>query len=148
MQTTRIPARDTPFQGRPFGRGKGATVRHNTCAKAARLSLDSGIVGPGERLIIVVGNYGSGKTEVAVNLALRLASQGARVQLADLDLVNPYFRSREVRELLEAQGIRVVLPPPRLASSDLPIVVPEIRGMLRPPAGTRSIFDVGGDDVE
>jgi hypothetical protein len=104
-------------------------------------------VGPGERLIIVVGNYGSGKTEVAVNLALALAGQGATVQLADLDLVNPYFRSREARELLEAQGIRVVVPPCRLASSDLPIVVPEIRGMLRPPSGTRTIFDVGGDDV-
>ena len=104
-------------------------------------------MGPGERLIIVVGNYGSGKTEVAINLALALAGQGAAVQLADLDLVNPYFRSREARDLLEAQGIRVVVPPRRLASSDLPIVVPEIRGMLRPPPGTRTIFDVGGDDV-
>jgi hypothetical protein len=112
-----------------------------------RLSVDRDILGSEERLIIVVGNYGSGKTEVAVNLALLLAGQGASVQLADLDLVNPYFRSREVRELLEAHGIRVVLPPPRLASSDLPILVPEIRGMLRPPAGSRTIFDVGGDDV-
>jgi hypothetical protein len=88
-----------------------------------------------DRLIFVVGSYGSGKTEIAVNLAFLLAARGATVQLADLDLVNPYFRSREARELLEAQGIRVVVPPPRLASSDLPIVVPEIRGMLRPPAG-------------
>lgn len=95
----------------------------------------------------MVGNYGSGKTEIAVNLAFLLAARGATVQLADLDLVNPYFRSREARELLEAQGIRVVVPPPRLASSDLPIVVPEIRGMLRPPAGTISLFDIGGDDV-
>jgi hypothetical protein len=109
--------------------------------------VDRGIVGPGERLIFVVGNYGSGKTEVAVNLALVLARRGATVQLADLDLVNPYFRSREARDLLEAEGIRVVLPPPQLASADLPIVVPEIRGMLRPPAGTHSIFDIGGDDV-
>ena len=112
-----------------------------------RLSVDSGILGPSDRLIIVVGNYGSGKTEVAVNLALALVRQGAAVQLADLDLVNPYFRSREARELLEAEGIRVVVPPRRLASSDLPIVVPEIRGMLRPPSGTCNIFDVGGDDV-
>jgi len=95
----------------------------------------------------MVGNYGSGKTEVAVNLALALARQGTGVALADLDVVNPYFRSREARDLLEAEGIRVVMPPRRLASSDLPIVVPEIRGMLRPPSGTCNIFDVGGDDV-
>jgi hypothetical protein len=107
----------------------------------------SGIVGPKERLIIVVGNFGSGKTEVAVNLALVLAESGARVQLADLDLVNPYFRSREARELLESHGIRVVIPPPRLAAADLPILLPEIKGMLRPAAGSHVVFDVGGDDV-
>ncbi len=99
------------------------------------------------RLLALVGGYGSGKTEVAVNLALELAAGGTRVQLADLDLVNPYFRCREALELLEAHGVRVVAPPGGQASADLPIVLPEVLGLLDPPAGTLSLLDVGGDDV-
>ena len=60
--------------------------------------------------MLLVGDYGSGKTEVSVNLALRLASEsstGAQVAIADLDLVNPYFRCREAAEPLTAAGIRV-----------------------------------------
>lgn len=105
------------------------------------------VVRPGERLIAIVGNYGSGKTELSVNLALQLARAGRRVQIADLDLVNPYFRCREARNLMEAHGIRVVVPPGAQAWADLPIVLPEIRGMLHPPEDVVTIFDVGGDDV-
>ena len=102
---------------------------------------------PSERLVIIVGNYGSGKTEVAVNLAVGLAKAGKRVQIADLDIVNPYFRSREARATMEAQGIRVVIPPGDQAFADLPIVVPQIKAMLEPQGDDFSIFDVGGDDV-
>lgn len=105
------------------------------------------IVQPGDRLIAIVGNYGSGKTEVAVNLSLKLARRGLRIHIGDLDLVNPYFRCREASVLMQAHGIRVVVPPGAHAWADLPIVLPEIRGMLHPPAGTISILDVGGDDV-
>jgi hypothetical protein len=105
------------------------------------------IVRSGERVIAVVGSYGSGKTEVAVNLSLQLAGAGVRVQIADLDLVNPYFRCREARDLMTSHGIRVVVPPGAQVWADLPIVLPEIRGMLHPPDGVVSIFDVGGDDV-
>ena len=52
------------------------------------------------RLTIVTGHYGTGKTEFSVNLALALAKEGRPVALADLDIVNPYFRSRERRSLL------------------------------------------------
>ncbi|MCK6460565.1 MAG: cobalamin biosynthesis protein CbiA [Planctomycetes bacterium] len=100
-----------------------------------------------DRLVMVVGNYGSGKTEVSVNLAIRAAASGRRVRIADLDLVNPYFRCREARRLMEAHGISVVVPPGAQAWADLPIVVPEVLHMLSPPAGTLSLFDVGGDDV-
>ena len=55
------------------------------------------------RVSILTGHYGTGKTEVSVNLALALAAEGEQVMLADLDIVNPYFRSRERRDLLAAQ---------------------------------------------
>jgi hypothetical protein len=101
----------------------------------------------GDRVIAIVGNYGSGKTELAVNLSIQLAAAGRRVHIADLDIVNPYFRCREARQLMEAHGIRVVVPPGAQIFADLPIILPEIRGMLRPPDGAMSILDVGGDDV-
>jgi len=107
----------------------------------------NGVVDASERVVMVVGNYGSGKTEVAVNLALHLAKAGRTVQIADLDIVNPYFRSREARRLMEEQGIRVVVPPGDQAYADLPIILPEIAGMLHPPEGVLTLFDVGGDDV-
>lgn len=99
------------------------------------------------RVVAIVGNYGSGKTEAAVNLALSLAAAGAAVQIADLDLVNPYFRCREAAHLMRDAGIRVVVPPGAQAFADLPIVVPEVRALWTPPPGTVSLFDVGGDDV-
>ena len=105
------------------------------------------VVDSGDRLVMVVGNYGSGKTEVCVNLAIALTRAGWSVQIADLDLVNPYFRCREAQWRMEAHGIRVVYPPGPQAWADLPILLPEIRGMLRPPHGELTIFDVGGDDV-
>ena len=105
------------------------------------------IVRPDDGLVMVVGNYGSGKTEIAVNLAIQLAEAGRSVHMADLDIVNPYFRSREARRLMETHGIRVVVPPGAQAFADLPIILPELYGMLHPRDGLVSLFDVGGDDV-
>ena len=64
---------------------------------------------PEQPVVLIVGNYGSGKTEVAVNLAIRLSEQH-KVSIADLDIVNPYFRCREAREEMESFGIRVINP--------------------------------------
>ncbi|MCU0662934.1 MAG: cobalamin biosynthesis protein CbiA [Myxococcota bacterium] len=102
---------------------------------------------PKQRLLMIVGNYGSGKTEVSVNLALHLRRRGAAVSIADLDVVNPYFRCREAQVLMRQAGVRVVLPPGAQQQADLPIVVPEIKGMLEPEEGCYSLFDVGGDPV-
>ena len=96
---------------------------------------------------MVVGNYGSGKTEVSVNLAIFLRKHGYQVEIADLDIVNPYFRCREARALMEEHSIRVVVPPGAQSSADLPIVLPELKGMLRPDESRFTLFDVGGDDV-
>ena len=102
---------------------------------------------PDEHIVAVVGAFGSGKSEVTVNLALALTAAGRRVTLVDLDLVNPYFRSREARMLLESAGVRVIVPPGDQAWADLPIVVPEVFGALNPGAGETTLLDVGGDDV-
>lgn len=97
-------------------------------------------------VVLFVGNYGTGKTEVAVNFAIDSRAKGLHVSIADLDLVNPYFRSREVQPLLESFGIRVVAPPGALAGADLPILVPQVRGLIERPEGL-AVLDVGGDDV-
>jgi hypothetical protein len=102
---------------------------------------------PSDRLIVVVGNYGSGKTEVSVNLAIALTAKRFSVSIADLDIVNPYFRCREARILMEKHDIRVVVPPAALTWADLPIIVPEIKGMLNPKESQVNLFDVGGDEV-
>lgn len=100
---------------------------------------------PEDPIVLIVGNYGSGKTEVAVNLAIRLSAQ-RDVSIADLDIVNPYFRCREAREEMEAFGIRVINPKGEYQAADLPIILPEIRGAVLGEKGTL-IFDVGGDDA-
>lgn len=97
-------------------------------------------------VVIIVGNYGSGKTEVAVNLAVHQKRQGMDVRVADLDLVNPYFRAREARRMLESMGIGVILPPERLMQADLPILMPQVAGLIGAPTDL-AILDVGGDDA-
>ena len=99
----------------------------------------SGIVG-------IVGNYGSGKTEVSINLAVNRKRAGLDVRLADLDLVNPYFRTREARTQLERLGIDVILPPEQYLHADLPILSPVIAGMIKRTDGL-TLLDVGGDDA-
>jgi hypothetical protein len=97
--------------------------------------------------IIFVGNFGSGKTEVAVNFARLIRRQGeSPVHLIDLDVVNPYFRSREAIHVLAEEGINVVAPKGEKFYAELPIIVPEVRGLLLSSAG-RVILDVGGDDL-
>jgi hypothetical protein len=100
-----------------------------------------------EGLIIIVGNYGSGKTEVAVNLAFYAKRLGHRVTIADLDVVNPYFRCREQVEALEAEGIRVIAPKGAARWADVPAVQPEIKGAAQSDDDGVRIFDVGGDDA-
>lgn len=96
------------------------------------------------RLTLVTGHYGTGKTEFSVNLALALAAEGARVALADLDIVNPYFRSRERRELLEAAGVRLVATSQALADADVPALPAELHGVLED-REVRGVLDIGGD---
>lgn len=96
------------------------------------------------RLTLVTGHYGTGKTEFSVNLALALAAEGGRVALADLDIVNPYFRSRERRELLEAAGIWLVATSQALADADVPALPAELHTVLED-RDIRGVLDIGGD---
>jgi len=97
-------------------------------------------------LVVIVGNYGSGKTEVSINLAVNRKRAGLSVGIADLDLVNPYFRTREAKTTLTNLGIQVILPPEPYLQADLPILNPTIAGMIRD-TGELLILDVGGNDV-
>ena len=99
-----------------------------------------------EGIVAVVGNYGSGKTEVSINLAVNHKRSGFDVRIADLDLVNPYFRTREARGPLAELGIDVVLPPENLLQADLPVLSPAVSGLIRRP-GHLAVLDVGGEDL-
>ncbi len=97
-------------------------------------------------IVIICGNYGCGKTEIAINLAIDQKRKGSQVAVADLDLVNPYFRTREARKILAAFDVDLVLPPKQYLRADLPILDSRVAGMIRRPSGLR-ILDVGGEDV-
>jgi hypothetical protein len=99
-----------------------------------------------KRVTLLVGHFGSGKTEIALNGALELAANGARITLADLDVVKPYFRSRSARAILLDAGIELLAPTGANMHADLPIIVPQIRSHLRDP-NRRLIMDVGGDEI-
>lgn len=99
------------------------------------------------QVLVIVGGYGSGKSEVSVNLARYLArTDNEAVYLADLDVINPYFRSREAAAALAELGVKSLVPPGAQAQADLPIIIPEIKGAIQAPEG-KLILDVGGDDA-
>ena len=96
------------------------------------------------RLLIVTGHFGTGKTEFSVNLALALARAGEKVMMADLDIVNPYFRSRERREALEAAGVRLITSSQDSENADRPSLPAEILTVLED-RSYRGLLDIGGD---
>ncbi len=99
-----------------------------------------------EGIVIIVGNYGSGKTEIAINLAANRKRAGIDVRIADLDLINPYFRTREAKQGLAEIGVEVVMPPAKYFHADLPILSPDVAGLIMNPSRL-TILDAGGNDA-
>ena len=97
------------------------------------------------RVKILMGEFGSGKTELAINYALALRDQGADTAIVDIDLVKPYFRTRENSMILQKNGVLLVAPDKNLANADLPILPHELSRILH---GTTHevVMDVGGGE--
>lgn len=98
-----------------------------------------------KKITIVTGHYGSGKTNFSANLALKMAAEGKKVTVADLDIVNPYFRSADFAELFKQNGVTLAAPMYANTNLDIPAIsfdlerIAEEEGYL--------IIDVGGDDA-
>jgi len=95
------------------------------------------------RTIVVTGHYGSGKTNLSLNIALKLKELGREVTLADVDVVNPYFRSADFRELSNIAGIRLITPGYAGSSLDIPSLGGELDAAIGTP--DTLIVDAGGD---
>ena len=98
-----------------------------------------------KRLTLFAGHYGSGKTNIAVNYALRLAGESKPVCIADLDIVNPYFRTTDSEKELKAAGVTLIRPQFANSNVDLPALPAEAYRLIADKS-TYGIMDIGGDD--
>lgn len=97
------------------------------------------------RMTLFAGHYGSGKTNIAVNYALYLKSLGDNVVIADLDIVNPYFRTRDSLEELSKAGIKLISSEFASSNVDLPALPQDVYSLLDK-REEKAIMDIGGDD--
>ena len=98
-----------------------------------------------KRLTLFAGHYGSGKTNIAVNYALALAREGKSVCIADLDIVNPYFRTADSAKELEAAGVELICSQFANSNVDLPALPAEAYRLVQD-KGAYGVMDIGGDD--
>ena len=98
-----------------------------------------------KRMRIITGHYGSGKTEYAVNLARKLAETMENVVLADLDIVNPYFRSYEQTKMLEDAGVMVIVTSCG-GVADIPALNPAVMSVFQDKKWN-GVLDIGGDPI-
>ena len=100
----------------------------------------------GHRIKVIVGHYGSGKTEIALAAAISARNAGSASAVVDLDIVNPFFRSAEQSRALKEAGVELFAPDYALTAADIPILGAEILSVFERP-DLRVFFDVGGDDA-
>ena len=98
-----------------------------------------------KRLTLFAGHYGSGKTNIAVNYAVKLAREGKKVCIADLDIVNPYFRTKDSEAELTREGIELISPQFANSNVDLPALPAESYRLIHD-RSVYGIMDIGGDD--
>ena len=99
-----------------------------------------------KRINIFTGHFGSGKTEVAVNYALKLAEADFKTAIVDFDIINPYFRTADAKETLENNNIKVLLPRFANTNVDIPAIPAEIYSLFQDKT-YKVILDVGGEDL-
>jgi len=106
------------------------------------------------KIIIICGHYGSGKTNISVNVAMELQKSSpasTKITFIDLDIVNPFFRGADSANMLEDAGIRCIMPTFANTNSDMPALPPEINSIFsetqKENENMRTIIDVGGDDA-
>lgn len=98
-----------------------------------------------KRVSIFSGHYGSGKTNVAINYAREIKRQGHDVIIADLDIVNPYFRTKDSEKLLAEEGIEMICLPFANSNVDLPSIPSEAYRLVQDKS-RYAVIDLGGDD--
>lgn len=98
-----------------------------------------------KRVTLFAGHYGSGKTNIAVNYALALKEMGKNVVVADLDIVNPYFRTKDSTDELNAKGIEIISPEFANTNVDLPALPASVYGVVQNKL-RHAVLDIGGDD--
>jgi len=97
------------------------------------------------RIRIFTGHFGSGKTEIALNYVMDLAKSGKKVALVDIDIVNPYFCSRNMKDKLEKLGIKLIASSPNLMNAELMVIPSNVYGVFNDKSFD-VVMDIGGDD--
>ncbi len=98
-----------------------------------------------KRITVIAGHYGSGKTNIAVNYALALSDEGKKVSIADLDIVNPYFRAKDTKDVLGEKGIRMISSEYANSNVDTPALPADAYSIFADKS-VHAVVDVGGDD--
>lgn len=105
-----------------------------------------GVIFMSKRLTLFAGHYGSGKTNIAVNYAIHLKDTGHSVVIADLDIVNPYFRTKDSEAELKEKGIELLCSPYAGSNLDIPSLPQEMYRAVQDKS-TFAVMDIGGDDA-
>lgn len=98
-----------------------------------------------KRVTIFAGHYGSGKTNISVNYAINAANEGKSVSIADLDIVNPYFRSKDMQGMFEEMGVKFISSDYANSNVDTPALPADAYSIVADKS-TYAVVDVGGDD--